>query len=274
MRTDACALGRYAQGQVDALRSGIDAVRVADPDAVHDTRVAVRRLRSTLRSFPIEESDELEESLRWFGGVLGELRDAQVMAERLDHALSQEPRELVVGPVPARIRSVMAARTAAAHQHVVAALDESGYGELLARADAAVAGDLGRPRPPAELRRVTARALRRAERRLRAATQSPVDSAGLHAARRAYKRARYAADIMRPDAGRLIQRIGELQDALGAYQDSVVTRGFLRELGMRAYLDGENTFTYGLLYARQEEAGRAALAQIPRLMRRRRYRRW
>jgi CHAD domain-containing protein len=274
MRTDACAVGRYARTQLDALSAGIDGVRAADPDAVHDTRVAARRLRSTVRSFPIEDGDQLAGALQWFGRVLGELRDTQVMAERLDRALAVEPRELVVGPVAARIRSVMAARIAAAHKRVLAALAEPAYGDLLDRADTAVAGGLGRARAPAEVRRVTARALRRAERRLRRADRSPVDSAGLHAARRAYKRARYAAEIMRPDAGRLVRRIGELQDALGAYQDSVVTRGLLRELGMRAYLDGENTFTYGLLYARQDEAGRGALAQIPRLMRRHRYRRW
>jgi CHAD domain-containing protein len=77
----------------------------------------------------------------------------------------------------------------------------------------------------------------------------------LHDARRAYKRARYAAEALaglggRP-ARRLAKRLGALQDVLGTHHDAVVTADLLRGMGMRAHLAGENAFTYGVLQARQ-----------------------
>ena len=51
-----------------------------------------------------------------------------------------------------------------------------------------------------------------------------------------------------------MDRLKDLQDVLGAHQDSVVTREVLRRQALRAYADGENRFTYGVLYARQAAA--------------------
>ncbi|MEE3919712.1 hypothetical protein V2I01_19670 [Micromonospora sp. BRA006-A] len=51
-----------------------------------------------------------------------------------------------------------------------------------------------------------------------------------------------------------MKRFKALQDLLGTHQDSVVTREVLRRQALQAYADGENTFTYGLLHARQAEA--------------------
>ena len=38
---------------------------------------------------------------------------------------------------------------------------------------------------------------------------------------------------------------------LGDHQDSVIARQAARDLGIGAYLAGENAFTYGLLHERQ-----------------------
>ena len=48
----------------------------------------------------------------------------------------------------------------------------------------------------------------------------------------------------------------KIQSVLGDHQDAVVARGVDRELGVGAHLAGENAFTYGLLYERED--GRAA----------------
>jgi len=50
-----------------------------------------------------------------------------------------------------------------------------------------------------------------------------------------------------PDKAR--KRVKEFTKLSGEYQDSVVVRPTLRELGMRAHLAGENGFTFGLLHA-------------------------
>jgi CHAD domain-containing protein len=91
-------------------------------------------------------------------------------------------------------------------------------------------------------------------------------NARLHHARKGYKRARYAVEAVAPLAGkparRLAKRLTALQDVLGTHQDSIVTGELLRDYGMRAHLDGDNAFTYGLLHARQHEAGERSLADL------------
>jgi CHAD domain-containing protein len=59
-----------------------------------------------------------------------------------------------------------------------------------------------------------------------------------------------AVTVGRP-ARQLAQRLGALQDVLGDHQDSAVAARLMRDFGVRSHLDGENTFTYGLLYARK-----------------------
>src|SRR5215472_8670210 len=102
-------LAPYASAQMDALGANAARARDGDPDAVHDARVAVRRLRSTLRTFrpllPAADLDSIRAELRWLGASLGQVRDAQVMSDRLIAAVDAEPPELVVGPVLARVRS-------------------------------------------------------------------------------------------------------------------------------------------------------------------------
>jgi hypothetical protein len=55
---------------------------------------------------------------------------------------------------------------------------------------------------------------------------------------------------------------------LGAHQDAVVAEDLLRDYGMRAYLQGENAFSYGLLHARQRAAGERRLDGLAKARRR------
>jgi CHAD domain-containing protein len=83
---DAGPLAAYVREQVEA----VDAAAPSLPDAraIHRTRVATRRLRSTLRVFgPLltvasEDVEAAGEELRWYGGLLGEVRDRQVQRAR------------------------------------------------------------------------------------------------------------------------------------------------------------------------------------------------
>ena len=77
------ALADYLATQVDAIALGDIALR-RGLDPIHDVRVAIRRLRSTLRVFgaQIAASTELEGELKWFAGLLGEVRDCQVQRRR------------------------------------------------------------------------------------------------------------------------------------------------------------------------------------------------
>lgn len=262
------AVVAYLRAQRDAIAAHEPGVRDGDEDAVHDMRVAIRRLRSMLRSFrgmwERERVDALRGELKWLADKLGPVRDGQVMVARLAGAVRAEPRQLVVGPVEARIQQHLGHDTSDAMERVRGALDGDRYAGLLAEVDAMVgaAADRG----DGWVRKRVRKAVRRADRMLDGAdaTDDHERDVQLHEARKAYKRARYAAEPLdRKPAQRLAKQLKALQDVLGVHQDTVVTRAVLRDLGMRAFREGGNAFTYGLLHARQQVAGETALADLP-----------
>ena len=81
------------------------------------------------------------------------------------------------------------------------------------------------------------------------------DDPALHEARKAYKRALYAVEVVEPTVG-IGGRPGHAGSS-GCRTCSARTRTRCRPVrrcagvALRAYADGENTFSYGLLYARQ-----------------------
>ena len=66
-----------------------------------NTRVAIRRLRSTLRVFDgsvdAAALGATAQDLKWFAGLLGDVRDCQVQARRFNTAVDALPDELVMG---------------------------------------------------------------------------------------------------------------------------------------------------------------------------------
>ncbi len=106
-----------------------------------------------------------------------------------------------------------------------------------------------------------AAARKKARKRLRQAGEDPE---GLHRARKATKRLRYAAELAQaarlngegPDMSRLADRAKKRQTLLGEHQDAMVAAAYLRRLGTTGGADGRNGFTFGLLLA--EELRRAA----------------
>jgi inorganic triphosphatase YgiF len=95
------ALARYMHAQIEQIFAGDVGLRRGQ-DPIHDTRVAIRRLRSTLRVFGtlLERSaiEGVEEELRWFATLIGAVRDCQVQRRRFTAALNELPAELVAWP--------------------------------------------------------------------------------------------------------------------------------------------------------------------------------
>lgn len=279
------SLTGYVAAQRDAVVENYSAALDNDPDAVHDMRVALRRLRATLKSYASvlapPAGPALEGELRWLGALLGAVRDTDVMGQRLAEAIAGEPPELVVGPVEARIQQRLASSSAQARAELRAGLDSARFADLLNQLDE-LAQASPRKASRTRMRALAAKAVRRADRRLAAAVKPPPRMAplrlighgdlALHEARKAYKRARYAVEVFRPIAGRparrLARRLTGLQDVLGAHQDAVVTQELLRDFGMRAHAEGENAFTYGLLQARQHAEAQRQLTLLARARRR------
>jgi CHAD domain-containing protein len=257
----------YLRTQATALRTLEPKVRADEPDAVHKMRLAVRRVRSTLRSFGrvIEDRGSLAGELKWLGDLLGAERDNEVLPRYLQAHLDHTPSEHVIGPVRGRVQGHYAPRRAAAHADVLTALDSARYLTILAELDRLVAEPPPGLRADAPASKTVSAVVRRthakARKRMRRARHAPAGrerDIALHQARKAIKRARYAGEAASPAFGkkakRFTRQMKNVQSVLGEHQDAVIASEAARELGIAAYLAGENAFTYGLLqeHARRE----------------------
>jgi CHAD domain-containing protein len=269
------ALARYLGAQIDAIvASDLGLRRGHDP--IHDTRVAIRRLRSTLRVFrkAMDRSaiGDLDGELRWFAGLLGDVRDCQVQHRRFSAALDEFPEELVLGPVRSRVRDELQSIELPARARVREAMDSPRYLAIMA-----VLRNW-RTNPPinpettkGQLIRTTRRVGRKADRRLTAALRDG-DDAMLHRARKAAKRARYAAELLKPVGGakrakRIKKHYKGIQSVLGDHQDTVVASAALRRMAVSAGTTvGENGFTYGMLFSRERQIAEECRRQARNLL--------
>ena len=176
-------------------------------------RVATRRLRSTLQSFgeviPRSGTEPILAELKWLTGVLGEARDAEVLAARLAQNVRAIPAEQVLGPVAARVPGALRPDPGGrARQRAGCA----GLGTLL-RAPGRLDGLLADPPLSAEAERPAAQVLPGAARRTYQRTRRRMRRAGrtspghprelaFHEARKAAKRARYAGEAISPALGK------------------------------------------------------------------------
>lgn len=256
------------------------AVRRDLPDSVHRMRVATRRLRSALRThgrvLDRTATAPLAAELKWLAGELGLDRDHEVLAERLTAALDALPETLVTGPVRTRLRLWSASRRAGARSRVVAVLDGGRYLALLDALDALTARPPLRPAAGGDPAEVLGRALGEEHARLAAALDralalppGPARDLALHEARKQAKRTRYAAETAAGALGAAAGPPGAdakaLQTLLGDHQDGVLARRALRELAGQAQAARESSFTYGLLYGREEHRAAVLEAELPRL---------
>ncbi|MEU7164633.1 CYTH and CHAD domain-containing protein [Streptomyces morookaense] len=272
---------------LDYLREQVEAVVALDPgarrgteDAVHQMRVATRRLRGAFRSYrkilDRRATDPLGGELRWLAAELGADRDREVLAERLRQRLDEVPRALVRGPVRARLRTWSGGRRAGSRRRVAEVLDSKRYLALLDALDALLAEPPLRPAAARPARPVLAKAVLgdygRLAARIDAALATgpgPGRDTALHDARKAAKRARYAAEAATPALGgaarRFARQMKSVQTLLGDHQDSVMARGALREIAGEAQEAGEPTFTFGLLYGREEQQAAQDERELPDL---------
>ena len=270
------ALTAYVSGQIDAIFDGDMQLRRGQ-DPIHDTRVAIRRLRSTMRVFgkllDRSATEHLDQELKWFAGLLGEVRDRQVQRRRFREVLDDWPPELVLGPVATRINSDLHSEQLKARTAVSEAMDSQRYLDVLATLQRWRADPPLTTRPTAKkLDKRASRAERKADRRLSAAVKAGDDSM-LHRARKAAKRARYAAELRRPmDKSAAVKKAEKhfkrIQRVLGDHQDSVVASDVLRRFALIAgTTPGENGFTYGLLFAREQQIAETLRARAHKLLR-------
>ena len=271
----------YLTPQLTVLLDAPSHIR-AGADVTHPTRVAARRLRSTVRVFPelfeVEKAGRLDEESQWWAGVLGAVRDLDVQSDRLGAALDAVPDELALGPVRRQLAEFVAVRRGAALEALHEALDSPRYQALDAvlhgwRSDPPFteAADVGAKKVARYVERADKKTHQRLAQTSKAYRRGAPDADELmHRARKAGKRHRYAVELAAPVLGKRADAIvasrKEFQELLGEHQDSVVAEGMLRELGVLAGTSGENGFTWGLLHAREHEAAQRVVRELRRFL--------
>ena len=244
-----------AMSVVHLLRHDVVMRLDADPEGVHQSRVASRRLRSELRTFRStldpEWAEPLREELRWLGTVLGEARDADVLLARIRGRVEMIPP--TEAPGVAEVIEALQQRRKEAHTAMIASISGDRYVALLDRLVEAARQPVVLPDMDVPVKGVVADLLEGPWRHLRAAVKDVGKRPGdteLHTVRIRAKRMRYAADAVAPILGRPARRFADaaadLQTTLGEHNDAVVAGSWLRTWAA-VRRSGDAAFAAGML---------------------------
>jgi len=244
---DISSLVRYQADQLDRFRKNLrQATAKEDVDAVHDLRVASRRLTDALDMMASwvgrKEAGRSERALKRIRKAFRDVRDLDVL--RLSLA-ETSGREVLGDEAASQIESILACRRARA---IVRSRDVSGRGKLTSEVDA-----IGRMNE-AFLQAAT-RKPKKLEKQLRQMLRKRVStllrhdpraaSSDLHAARISVKRARYCAQLLDTCRclrdGDVINKLVEMQNTLGHWNDHIMAMRMLSRLASRRQVLAEQT---------------------------------
>lgn len=260
---------RAVAEQIDELLVWDRAVRADADDAIHQMRVATRKIRSLLQASPNAfgptDNTWIVDELRELGRVLGAARDAEVLAERYQQALDRLAPDLVHGQVRERLVDEERRRYQTGLKQSLIALRSQRYLRLLDALDTLVAGPP--PQDAESSRAITDAAYKRVRKAVKAAAKASEDDrdTALHQVRKRAKRLRYATAAT--GATKVSKRAKAVQTLLGEHQDSVVSREHLCRQAVVAHAAGEDTFTYGLLYQQETDLARSCRQKLGKAVR-------
>ena len=236
----------------------------AAPEALHQMRVGLRRLRSAFSLFAgvLATPPEWRDDIDWLSAQLGAARDWDVLAgATLPRIAEQLPegQELVLVRLAAEVRAdalraaaaeaVASPRYAALMQNLERWLRDGGWRDASTARQRRELGQPVRDYALAALERAHAR-LRKRGRRLRHATAQT-----RHRVRIAAKKTRYAAEFFeslyrKRRIAPWVTSLSALQDELGLLNDAAVADALLKNLqDGEAQADGSAAFMRGYLAA-------------------------
>jgi len=221
-------------GQLRELLRYDPGVRLGDDlEDLHRFRVATRRSRALIRATKPLLGDRLSAlaaELKWLGGLLGPVRDRDVLIERLRAETRLLDRDRAGGET---LVALLEDERERMRDELLEALTSPRYLELLDAFELVIASlpDVKSKQRAQEIAGDEFRKLRHAAKKL---PPVPADDE-LHALRITAKRSRYAAELVAAgtcgkELRRYLDALKELQDVVGEHQDAVVAEATLRKL--------------------------------------------
>jgi CHAD domain-containing protein len=287
-----CAVSSALRAGVSRIVSREGEARSGDGEGVHRLRVATRRLRSELCALEslVERGwrQKVEAELKWLAGLLGDVRDLDVLTARLREAIPEGQRSGGAAQPLAPLFNDFQKRRTQASRRMTDGLRSDRYRSLLTMlvdgVKIPVIEDLAGEPCRNALPPVAASAWRRLAKAARRLTPSaPVEE--FHEVRKRAKRARYTAELVAPfldhrlarGATRFIRSTALVQDLLGEHQDAVVAAAEI-ERGLAAHPD-DPAFAHAadrLLDTQRAAAhvARTSFFKIWRKLDRKKQRRW
>lgn len=243
-----------------------------DPEALHDMRVATRRIRaamSTFREYLSPTALAAGSEVAWLTRALGPVRDLDVQIERLNARMSEAGVDAeALGPY----MEVLIARRDSLRKRMLASLDSRRYERMVERWTNLLNRGPARTFQPGRLPavlvapEVVGRRYRRVRRQAdRIERGSPAEL--YHAARIQAKKLRYAAEFFGPLFGAraetFVTRVKELQDVLGDHQDAEVAVTSLRREAENRRLSGATLLAMGALVEHYRTDAERLRGQFP-----------
>ncbi len=233
-----------------------------EPRAVHQARIATRRLRTDLKLFaPVlmgSTGENIQIELQWIAELLGGVRDTDVMVARLSdcagviggpsrrHDITEQLEQTRTERRSTLLDAMASARYTSLLDDLIETVNHPPLHKHRARRRASKhAPDLAR------------RPWKKLQRTVRALPPEPDDDQ-LHDVRKRAKQLRYAVEAIEPVAGakvrRLSSRASRLQDILGEHHDAVVAAQWLAETATSAA--GDDAFISELAASFRSDAER------------------
>jgi CHAD domain-containing protein len=251
------------------------AVRAGDDiEAVHDMRVAGRRLREAgglFRDFLPSRALTLRRELRWAADVLGSVRDLDVQREQLAQWIADaEPDE---ADALRALDVLLSEQRGVAQTRLVRALDSKRFERLRHGFVEMIRRGPSRRDPMAKVPLVVvvpdlvAKRYRQV-RKAGEATPKNAPEAALHRFRVRCKRLRYAIEFIEPvypePSVAIVRRLVRLQDVLGGIHDAEIASAHLRDLRARSpRLSPDLAFAMGRVAERYTRRAAKLRARVP-----------
>jgi triphosphatase len=251
-------LSSIVEQRIEQLRVAMrDVWRTSDVDAVHDLRVASRRLRAfgvTFRDLLTDKTRRrLETRLKPVARAVGALRDLDVQVELLEERLPETPNEVERAALEHLIEQLTMRRVEVTRraQRRLGKLEVDDIPRLVRRAlDAVTEGLAERGQEAYALSVLEGLVGDAAEHLPASGSEAAEDPERLHRLRIDIKELRYCLELFEPLLGpsfpELYAHVAELQEVLGVYHDNVTLAEVIGERSADLRARQRNAIARGL----------------------------